>query len=309
MRKTWLALLLMFALVLSACGNTNNGKKEDNASSSKNEKETVTFQSENGPVEIPAHPKRIVALWGAPYIVAFGVPVVGADAWSKASPVLQDKLKDAETVSEDDIEKIISLKPDLIVGLSTTKNIDKLNKIAPTITFTYEKYNYRDLILQYAKLVNKEDEAKKWIKDFQQRAQEAGKQIRAKIGENATVTVAENFGKQLYVYGQNWGRGTEILYQEMKLKMPKAVEEHALKPGYYAVSLEALPQFVGDYLIFCKYTEGDSDTSFMETNTFKNIPAVKNGRMFVADSKAFYFNDPITLEYQLDFFKKHFLGQ
>ncbi|KPD00060.1 Iron(3+)-hydroxamate-binding protein FhuD precursor [Geobacillus sp. BCO2] len=91
--------------------------------------------------------------------------------------------------------------------------------------------------------------------------------------------------------------------------MPKAVEEHALKPGYYAVSLEALPQFVGDYLIFCKYTEGDSDTSFMETNTFKNIPAVKNGRMFVADSKAFYFNDPITLEYQLDFFKKHFLGQ
>ncbi|KPD00059.1 Iron(3+)-hydroxamate-binding protein YxeB precursor [Geobacillus sp. BCO2] len=166
MRKTWLSLLLVFALVLSACGNTNSGKKENNAASSKNEKETVTFQSENGPVEIPAHPKRIVALWGAAYIVAFGVPVVGADAWSKASPVLQDKLKDAETVSEDDIEKIISLKPDLIVGLSTTKNIDKLNKIAPTITFTYEKYNYRDLILQYAKLVNKEDESEKMDKRF-----------------------------------------------------------------------------------------------------------------------------------------------
>ena len=31
--------------------------------------------------------------------------------------------------------------------------------------------------------------------------------------------------KQLYVYGDNWGRGTEILYQEMKLNMPEKVKE------------------------------------------------------------------------------------
>ncbi|KJE32241.1 putative lipoprotein [Geobacillus kaustophilus] len=32
MRKTWLALLLLFALVLSACGNTANNNKENNTS-------------------------------------------------------------------------------------------------------------------------------------------------------------------------------------------------------------------------------------------------------------------------------------
>ncbi len=267
----------------------------------------MTYQSENGPIEVPAHPKRVVALWGAGYVAAFDVPIVGADSWSKMNPLLQDKLKNAETVTDEDIEKIMALKPDLIVGLSNTKNVEKLKKIAPTVTFTYGKLNYLDLILEYGKLLNKEKEAKAWIADFQKRAQEAGEQIRAKIGDNATVTVMENFDKQLYVFGNNWGRGTEILYQEMKLKMPEKVKEHALKPGYYAVSLEALPQFVGDYLIVSKYS--DSDTSFMETNTFKNIPAVKNGHMFVADAKSFYFNDPITLEHQLDFFKKHFLGQ
>ncbi|WP_031406106.1 iron-hydroxamate ABC transporter substrate-binding protein [Geobacillus vulcani] len=307
MRKTWLSLLLLFILVLSACGNAANHQKETNAPSAKKEKETMTYQSENGPIEVPAHPKRVVALWGAGYVAAFDVPIVGADSWSKMNPLLQDKLKNTQTVTDEDIEKIMALKPDLIVGLSNTKNVEKLKKIAPTVTFTYGKLNYLDLILEYGKLLNKEKEAKAWIADFQKRAQEAGKQIRAKIGDNATVTVMENFDKQLYVFGNNWGRGTEILYQEMKLKMPEKVKEHALKSGYYAVSLEALPQFVGDYLIVSKYS--DSDTSFMETNTFKNIPAVKNGHMFVADAKSFYFNDPITLEHQLDFFKKHFLGQ
>ncbi|QOR84497.1 ABC transporter substrate-binding protein [Geobacillus stearothermophilus] len=308
MRKTWLALLLMFTLVLSACGNAADDQKNNSASPKEKKTETITYQSENGPVEVPANPKRVVVLSTfAGHVLALNVPVVGVDSWSKMSPLFQEKLKDAEVVTDEDIEKIMALKPDLIIGLSNTKNVHKLSKIAPTVTFTYGKVDYLTQFLEIGKLLNKEKEAKAWIDDFKQRAQQAGEEIRAKIGENATVTVAENFDKQLYVFGNNWARGTEILYQEMKLKMPKAVEEQALKPGYYAVSLEALPQFVGDYLILSK--NGDGDTSFMETNTFKNIPAVKNGHMFVADAKAFYFNDPITLDYQLDFFKKHFLGQ
>ncbi|CAM4080224.1 iron-hydroxamate ABC transporter substrate-binding protein [Geobacillus stearothermophilus] len=308
MRKTWLALLLMFALVLSACGNAADDQKNNSASPKEKKTETITYQSENGPVEVPANPKRVVVLSTfAGHVLALDVPVVGVDSWSKMSPLFQEKLKDAEVVTDEDIEKIMALKPDLIIGLSNTKNVHKLSKIAPTVTFTYGKVDYLTQFLEIGKLLNKEKEAKAWIDDFKQRAQQAGEEIRAKIGENATVTVVENFDKQLYVFGNNWARGTEILYQEMKLKMPKAVEEQALKPGYYAVSLEALPQFVGDYLILSKNHDGD--TSFMETNTFKNIPAVKNGHMFVADAKAFYFNDPITLDYQLDFFKKHFLGQ
>ena len=75
---------------------------------------------------------------------------------------------------------------------------------------------------------------------FKKRAKAAGEEIKAKIGEDATVSVIENFDKQLYVFGDNWGRGTEILYQEMKLKMPEKVKEMALKEGYYALSLEVL---------------------------------------------------------------------
>src|SRR5690606_24071598 len=135
---------------------------------------------------------------------------------------------------------------------------DKLNEIAPTVTFTYGKVDYLTQHIEIGKLLNKEKEAQAWVDDFKKRAQAAGEEIKAKIGEDATVSVIENFDKQLYVYGDNWGRGTEILYQEMHLAMPEKVKETALKEGYYALSQEVLPEFAGDYVILSKFSETDN---------------------------------------------------
>jgi len=307
MRKILVPLMLLFLLIASACGS----KSVENNSSSGDEKksETITYQSENGPIEVPAHPERVVVLSSfAGHVMALDVNIVGVDSWSKMNPNprFQERLKDAEEVTDEDIEKIMELNPDLIIGLSNTKNVDKLSQIAPTVTFTYGKVDYLTQFLEIGKLLNKEKEAQAWIDDFKKRAQKAGEEIKAKIGENATVSVIENFDKQLYVFGDNWARGTEILYQEMKLNMPEKVKEMALEAGYYALSAEVLPEYAGDYLIISK--NDDADNSFMETDTYKNMPAVKNNRVFVANAKEFYFNDPISLDYQLEFFTKHFLG-
>ena len=301
MKKFLLPVLLLLTLVIAACGNTD--KKEDTSSDTK--KETITYKSENGDVEVPADPKRVVVLAGfAGNVMALDVPLVGVDSWSKSNPKFD--LKDVTEVSEENVEKVIELEPDLIIGYDTTKNIDKFKKIAPTVTYTYGKVDYLTQHIEIGKLLNKEQEARDWVKDFKTRAADAGKDIKAKIGDDATVSVIESFDKQLYVFGDNWGRGTEILYQEMKLKMPKKVTEMALKDGYYALSPEVLPEYAGDYLIFSKTAEADN--SFTETDTYKNIPAVKNDHVFEVDSKEFYFNDPLTLERQLEFFKKSFLG-
>jgi iron complex transport system substrate-binding protein len=298
--------LLLLVLVISACSNEST-TKESQSSAKEEKKETIIYQSENGPIEVPAHPERVVVLSSfAGHVMALDVNLVGVDSWSKMNPRFQEKLKDVEEVSDENIEKIIELNPDLIIGLSNIKNVDKLSQIAPTVTYTYGKLDYLTQFLEIGKLLNKEEEARAWIEDFKKRAQKVGEEIRAKIGEDATVSVIENFDKQLYVFGDNWGRGTEILYQEMKLNMPEKVKEMALEPGYYALSLEVLPEFAGDYIIFSK--NPDSDHSFQETDTYKNIPAVKNNRVFEANAKEFYFNDPISLDYQLEFFIQHFLG-
>ncbi|EDL63901.1 ferrichrome-binding periplasmic protein [Bacillus sp. SG-1] len=297
--------LLLLALLLSACGNNsanNDAGGEANDQGNK-EPETITYESENGPVEVPADPQRVIVLSSfAGNVMALDVNLVGVDSWSKMNPRFEEKLEGVEEVTDESLEKIIELEPDLIIGLSNIKNVDKLNEIAPTVTFTYGNVDYLTQHVEIGKLLNKEEEAQTWVDDFKARAKEAGEEIKAKIGEDTTVSVLENFNKQIYVYGDNWGRGTEILYQEMGLKMPEKVKESALEPGYYAVSLEVLPEFAGDYVVLSKSPE--QDNSFMETDTYKNIPAVKNNQVIEVNMLEFYFNDPLTLEYQLETFKE-----
>ncbi|NBD25238.1 iron-hydroxamate ABC transporter substrate-binding protein [Paenibacillus glycinis] len=334
MKKALFPVLALLLLILSACGNAannannaaegngaaannaatdtapagNNAAADNAAANDTAASGTITYQSQTGPVEVPANPQRVVVLASyAGDLISLGVNIVGADAWSMKNPRFADALKGAKEVTDEDLEKIIELNPDLIIGLDNVKNLDKLKEIAPTVVYTYGKVDYLTQHLEIAKAVNKEKEGQAWIDDFKTRAAEAGKEIKAKIGENATVSVIENYDKQLYVYGDNWGRGTEILYQAMGLNMPQKVKDTALKPGYYALSTEVLPQFAGDYVILSKFS--DTDNSFQNTDTYKNIPAVKNGHVFEVNANEFYFNDANTLDFQLDFFKKSFLGQ
>ncbi|KOS64244.1 iron-hydroxamate ABC transporter substrate-binding protein [Lysinibacillus agricola] len=304
MKKWLLPMFMMVVLVLAACGNKE--EKADEGSKEASSAETIMYQSESGPIEVPANPKRVVVLSSfVGDLLQLGVNVVGVDSWATNNPNFQDDIKDAVVVENTDIEKIIELDPDLIIGLNGIENADKLAEIAPTVLFTYGKVDYLQQFIEIGKVVNKEKEATEWVKDFKARAAEAGTKIKEKIGEDATVTVAEMFNKQLYVYGDNWGRGTEILYQEMGLKMPEQVQEDTLKPGYFAISQEVLGDYAGDYVIFSMFK--DQDNSFTNAAWFKDLEAVKNSHLFEVNANAFYFNDPITLDYQLDFFKEKFL--
>lgn len=305
MKKIIFAFILLTVLALSACGNEDiEGESEDKVQDQ--EKEFITYQSETGPVEVPADPERVIVLasFNAGSVMALDVNIVGADSWAMSNPRYQSYLTNVAEVTEESLEKIIELNPDLIIADPASSSLDKLNEIAPTVTYTYGAVDYLTQHIEIGKLLNKEVEAQAWVDDFQERAHQAGEDVKAEIGEDATVSVIENFDKQLYVFGDNWGRGTEILYQEMKLAMPDTVEEMALNEGYFALSLEVLPEYAGDYIIL---SSDGVDISFQETETYQNIPAVKNDRVFTANAAEFYFNDPITLDYQLQFFTDSFL--
>jgi iron complex transport system substrate-binding protein len=307
MKKLLVPFMLVLALIISACGKEEASVTEKNSTPKEETPKFITYNSETGPIEVPADPQRVILLSGfTGNVLDLGVNVVGADVWSKNNPTFAEEMKDVEEVSDESLEKIIELEPDLIIGLSNIKNVDKLSEIAPTVTYTWGKLDYLTQHIEIGKLLNKEKEAQAWVDEFIANAEAAGEEIRAKIGADATVSVIESYGKDLYVFGENWARGTEILYQAMKLKMPEKVKEVALESGYYALSAEVLPEYAGDYVILSKYS--DADTAYQETETYKNIPAVKNGRVFEMNGQGASFSDPVTLEKQLEFFKESFLG-
>jgi iron complex transport system substrate-binding protein len=91
----------------------------------------------------------------------------------------------------------------------------------------------------------------------------------------------------------------------MGLSMPEKVKADALGPGYYTLSPEVLADYAGDYIVLSRSSSGDN--SFMQTETWKNIPAVKNNHVIEIDTEASTYSDPTTLEYLLNIFEEGFL--
>ncbi|MEK0313361.1 iron-hydroxamate ABC transporter substrate-binding protein [Cohnella sp. 56] len=321
MKKSFIAplILLLLMTLVSACGNKANNNNAGtsaspsasasstaSASSSADASGTVAYESETGTVQVPAAPKRIIALNSAPNVISLGGTLVGVDEWTAGNPLFKDKVQGVAVVTAENLEKIIELNPDLIIVGSTEKNIDKLKEIAPTVVYTWGKLDYLKQHLEIGKLLNKEQEAQAWIDDFSKRAADAGTEIKAKVGADVTVTVFELFDKQFYVFGNAWARGTEIVYQAMGLGMPEKVKKDALGPGYYTLSNEVLPEYAGDYIILSRSATGDN--AVLKTETWKNIPAVKAGHVIEIDTEASSYSDPTTLDYLLNIFKEGFLG-
>lgn len=291
---------LMSVIFLTGCQSIE--KKE-----SKTETFTYTYKNAKGKKiavkNVPKNPKRIVVLGRyTGDVLKFGGNIVGADTYSKQNPLFRKHLKNAKVISEENVEEIAKLKPDLIIGLSTAKNVSKIKKIAPTILFDYGAYSYLDQPVEVAKALNKAEEGKTWKEQFEKQMAESSEKIKAKIGDQTTISILENFNKQLTVFGDNFGRGSEILYQGMKLPMPNLVKEITAKTGYATISREALAEYTGDYLIVSR--NPNESNSFMKSEAYKNLKAVKEGHVLLADQRIFNFNDSMSLDYQLEFFEE-----
>lgn len=287
-------IALALSALLAACG------AGESAGDTSTKKETVTYESEFGPVDVPENPERIVALAYAPNLHALDIEMTGVDQWSKRNPLFKEDFSDAAEVTEAEPESILAEDPDLIIAGANMENLEELEKIAPTVTYTWGKLNYLEQQIEIGKLVGKEDETREWAEDFEKRAADIGSQIKEKHGEDMTVTVLETDGKGFYLFGEAWGRGTEILYQAMDLKMPENVEEAVSADGYYEISQEVLAEYAGDYIVLSRGEE--TDMSFTESEVWQSIPAVQNSNVIEIDTAATSYSDPTTLEYLLEIY-------
>ncbi|WP_254075679.1 ABC transporter substrate-binding protein [Paenibacillus tritici] len=315
---------LVMALLLAACGQSNNSGSGSGAaanapapaaatptatpaaSDAPGEAEMVTFQDGAGEVQVPKNPQRIVdtTSFYTGYFLALGVKPVGVMEGAKDSPYLTDLLDGAESLSTDVTPEIIlTLEPDLIIVYTGTEGIDKLKEIAPVVQIQYGSKNYKDQMIEFGKLVNKNDEAKAWVEQWEAKIAELKPQVQAAVG-NKTVSILNPYAKGLYVFGHNYGRGGEILYGEFGLKAPAEAQKEAIDSGigYASISLEKLPDFAGDIIFTCPWSGDTTDPKIVYDNPlWAGLPAVKAGNVFQLNPAADTYNDPISLEKQLDF--------
>ncbi|MCO4340424.1 ABC transporter substrate-binding protein [Staphylococcus agnetis] len=302
--QKWFIPLVAIILLLAACGQNKEEK------SAQSDVKTLALKTAEGKqnVKIPQTPKRIVVLaptyaGGLKYLDA---NIVGVSKQVDQSPILKKHFKDIDKVGNDDVEKVASLKPDLIVTYNTDKNTKKLEKIAPTLAINYGMYNYLEQQELLGQIMNKEKEVAEWKENWVKQTKQDGTEIKKAIGKGATVSIIEDFEKKIYAYGKNWGRGSEVIYQAFGLKMPTELEKATQKEGWKEISKEEIETYAGDYIVKAKAPKA-AQPEFTHTAMWSNLKAVKAKHVFDVDSSIYWYNDPYSLDVIRKDLKEKFL--
>lgn len=309
-KELFLAAAISLMLLLSACTsaaptNTSSpssapAQSQAQATSSAEAKETETVaptrvvKTEHGDVEVPADPQRIVYLVGNNVgdILPFGKTVVGVDKYGDPSERPEEWIQQwgqfvsaVKVVPGDDLEAIMALEPDLIIGSPTwsSSSIEQLSKIAPTI-FYNEMAALEERMNFFGEVFGMPERASELIAQYRAKV-EAAKQRLIDAGLY-DKKIAFLQGVEDGTPGLQGDKTRGIIYEDLGMHAPESIEKEFFNrgtpksEGYYSpISLEVIDQYLTEagiiaYSNFDPTIEG-LEAKLSSVSIWNTIPAVR----------------------------------
>jgi iron complex transport system substrate-binding protein len=225
-----------------------------------------------GETVIPARPTRVVALDQSfvDAVLTLETPVVGYTTYRAIDDKLPDYLgpvlatygKDATsvgTLEQPSLEKVMALKPDLIVSAKVRHEAlyDKLSKIAPTVFSETTGAIWKDNLRLMGQALGKEDLADTRIKEYEDRAAKIGTAVKEKDGELPTVSVVRFAGEptaRLYVENSYSG----LVLKDIGFPRPEG-QPTSTETIMVEISQERIADVDADHIFVATYPDPTSD--------------------------------------------------
>ena len=291
--KSRLCILLFISLLALGGCNTGDASKESEASvngGEKSESDTreITYLGET--YTVPDDVERIVitgAMEAMEDATALDVEPVGAITLGGEFPdVFKESMGQAESIGEKqepNFEKILQLKPDVILG--TTKFpeevVSKLEQIAPTILVSHISTDWEDNLLLMGALNGKEKEAETLLSDYGQLVDKAKADLAEDFEDKTVVAIRVRAGK-MFIYPEDVFFNP-ILYSELELNAPEAVKKAKAQEE---ISIEQLAEMNPDYIFMQVQQTGTQENEqafeqLKQNSIIQNIDAFKEEQVYV----------------------------
>lgn len=290
-------LLKLFVLFSSSGGDS----KHQTSGLTTKEAITRTVIDDSGrEVVIPVKAERIVTDWYLGQILALdAVPVGAVTANLDYAAFLKPYYKDEDILnigadSNVSIEKMVELKPDLIVTWNP-EYVGKYEKISPTIVFSETAHKTAaDEIKAMGEYLGRQQQADAFIKDFEGRIAKAQEKINAVVSEESTFTIFDLFAKKATVVGNNSVSGGRALYQILGVKPQEKVQNlfDTKDPsrGRYEISYEVAGDYVGDYVFVINFFNKEGEFP----STWTNLDVVKKKQTIQLAPEYYFASDPLS---------------
>ena len=289
-RLIFLFLLGAFACFsVAACGNTETTTTTTAADTGQPPADCRVVQHAMGETCISQSPQRVITLRPDHLAnsLALGIEPI-ASAFVEGFPFPQDiqnKVGNVDSVgdiSRPNLEKMLQLKPDLIIASSRLEGIyTDLSRIASTVVIDMPSPppSWKEQLATLAKLLGKKDASQQLMADYWQRV-ESIKQALGPQLDQLEISVANSSSEYgIWAYGENHFVG-EVL-NDIGLQRPPAQRgDHFYIEN---ISKEKLSEIDGDVLFFVSWgREQDAEThkKLREDPLWQKLNVVQNDRVY-----------------------------
>jgi iron complex transport system substrate-binding protein len=241
--------LLLFstitALIVIGCGvstTPNISSNSDNITS-----QTRIVKHAMGETKVPLNPKRVVVIGGLDNALALGIKPIAATTLGDNNYLnyLELKAKEVQKVGVNgspNLEKILYLKPDLILGLNWDADIyQQLSQIAPTVLADGDK-SWKEWLTKFAQALGKTETAEQLLQDYDQRINTLRQQLGNRLTETQ-VSLVNFWNNYTRIYMNDSFAGSII--KEIGLPRPSYQDKDK---NHENISLELIPQLDGDVI-------------------------------------------------------------
>ncbi len=267
---------------------------------------------------VPAHPQRVVALASDAVVNLLSLGVQPIGAVSNVPSFVLDKLKDVEILGYSEqvnLEKILLLKPDLILGLkwNTEAVYDKLSKIAPTVIADLRIGEWKESLALHAEALGITDKAKQLMAQYDQRVE----RFKAQMGEQLKQTKVSLIGvypESIFIYFKNSFGGT--ILEDIGLPRPPAQVRDNTRLIGERISKELMHYADGDVILAWSYSDtlATLRSAREKLNRLKSDPlwlklsAVGQGRVYEVGDH-WTIGSPLTANLVLDDLFKYLIEE
>ncbi|MBF2066673.1 MAG: iron-siderophore ABC transporter substrate-binding protein [Calothrix sp. C42_A2020_038] len=315
-RKYHIQLFLLVALsflLITAGYNSQLTQKTYIQNSQSQTSDCRIIQHELGKTCVPLQAQRIIATdeIALDAILALGLKPIaaGENAFARSRVrQLSGNLEGIISIGKDiqiNIEKMVQLHPDLIVGFYFTPHEYKLfSLIAPTVKLEskYLKDGWKESLQQVGEILDTSKQAQDKLVQYQQRVKQLRKSIEQKIGK-VEVSVIRFYAATTNPTIETILSFTGSILQEVGFSVPMRQFQYTTtqNTAFLNVSLERLDLLDADVL-FVMLNRGaeKSFKMYEKSQLWQSLKAFKNNKVYIVDSSYWYFGNILAANAILD---------
>ncbi|KAM3115643.1 iron-siderophore ABC transporter substrate-binding protein [Phormidesmis sp. 146-33] len=287
-RIVWFCFGLFISLLLAAC-------TVDRSSQIQSAANCRIVQHSAGKTCVPRNPQRVVTLdaMSLESAIALGIQPIAAVNVDLTSPQLKQKASTILNVGsngEPNLEKILALKPDLILGADYLSSIYReASHIAPTVLTKFNHSGeWKDEFAFIAATLGRSQQAEKAMADYYQRLKEFKAQMGDRL-QTTKVSIVYLYAEMITVYTTVGFNGS--ILKDAGLARPvsqdldlEATQQKGLSPIQYRISNELFDAADGD-IIFMVVTPSDSKIGktrdrLLSDPLWSKLNAVQQGKVY-----------------------------